>query len=70
MNGILFVRGVFRGISRDFLGFRALNARGIMVGSNQVLERVEKRALEAEEMIELLKQHIDCLQKAVGNDSI
>ncbi|XP_020907727.1 aminoacyl tRNA synthase complex-interacting multifunctional protein 1 [Exaiptasia diaphana] len=39
-----------------------------MVGSNQVLERVEKRALEAEEMVELLKQHIDCLQKAVDKE--
>lgn len=49
--------------------FRALFSREIMVGSNQVLERVEKRAVEAEQMVELLKRHIDCLQKTVGRST-
>jgi len=59
-------RGLYRNFSREILGFKQLNTRRIMVGGNQVLERVEKRAIQAEEMVELLKKHIDCLQKAVG----
>ena len=37
-----------------------------MVGNNEVLERVERRAKEAEEMVELLKEQLACLERAIG----